>query len=712
MAADLQAESEFEIAHVLCTDIVGYSKLMIDQQSERLRVLNDIVRGTDAFKRADVAGKLLRIPTGDGMVLVFFTHPQDPAECAVQIATELKSYPDIPLRMGVHSGPVNRVSDVNERSNVAGAGINMAQRVMDCGDAGHILLSKRVAEDLSHYSRWRPQLQELGACEVKHGITVDIVNLCNDQIGNPALPEKLKSKVLTRASAFRRFGNPVAVAALVALAAGGAWFMWHRPPAVQPQSTVIFPGKSVAIMPFKPLVGSDRDEALEAGMADTLINKLSTTREIIVPSLSSVRKYDDQQHDPMTLGRVLRVNTVLEGNVQKAGDRIRVTARLIKVSDGSSLWAEKFDEKFTDIFSVQDAIAQKVATALALRLTEEDQQRLTKRYTENTEAYQLYLKGRFFWNKYTEEGFHKAIDYFQQALEKDPNYALAYSGLADSYSLLGEMAYWPSDRSFPRGRTCAEKALHLDDSLASAHLSLAIVQLFYDWDFPAAGKELRRAKELDSNNPQIYHFYGHYLELVGRFKEGIAETSRGVALEPTNMILNSELAFAYYLGRDPDAAISQARKTLQLDPTYSYASCILAWALECKGMYQEALVELNKARPISDPPDWSWIVAEIAVVNARIGNHEVANKLLGELKARTGREYMDPGILAYISIADGDADEAFGWMEKAYEQHSGSIGWLQVEPHFDPLRSDPRFAALVQRMGLKDPPTANDAPKP
>src|SRR5207248_5881632 len=217
----------------------------------------------------------------------------------------------------------------------------------------------------------------------------------------------------------------------------------------------------VAIAPFKPLVASNRDEVLEAGMADTLINKLSTSREIIIPSLSQVRKYEDR--DPVTMGRELHVNTVLEGNVQKSGDRIRVNARLIKVSDGSAVWSETFDEKFTDVLGVQDTIAQKVATALALKLSEQEQQRLTRRHTDDPEAYQLYLKGRFQWNKYTGEGWRKSIEFFKQAAEKDPSYALAYSGMADSYSLLGEISFPTPREGFENARTYAEKALHLDE---------------------------------------------------------------------------------------------------------------------------------------------------------------------------------------------------------------------------------------------------------
>ena len=363
------------------------------------------------------------------------------------------------------------------------------------------------------------------------------------------------------------------------------------------------------------------------------------------------------------------------------------------------MWSGTFDEKFTDVFAVQDRIAQKVAAALALRLSGEEQKRLTKRYTENTEAYQLYLKGRFHWNKYTEEGYRKSIEFFKEAAEKDPNYALAYSGLADSYSLLGEMGMVPANETFSQARAYAEKALKLDDTLSEAHLSLGIVKLFYDWDFAGAGKELLRAKELDPQNAQVYHFYGHYLELVGRFDEAISETKLGVQLEPTNLIINSEVGFAFYVARRPDAAIEHLRKTLELDPTFSYASYELAQAYEQKRAYQEAITELNRARPIS--ADWSWIVADLGYVDALLGKRAEAEQIIEELKERTAREYIDPLLIAYIYIALGNKDEAFAWMDRARQERSGMICWLQIEPKFDPIRSDPRFANLVHRMGLE-----------
>jgi TolB-like protein/Flp pilus assembly protein TadD len=701
MTTELQRDAQLEIGHVLFMDIVGFSKLLVDEQGECSHKLNQIVRNTEQFRAAEAANKLIRLPTGDGMALVFYTGPEAPARCAMEVSRALKGA-SFGLRMGIHSGPVNKVRDVNDRSNLAGTGINIAQRVMDCGDARHILLSKRVSEDLEQHSKWRPLLHHLGEFEVKHGIKIDIVNLYSEEVGNPALPQKLTDKKVAPASSRLRTAKRLVVGALVVgLGLVGVWFFLHpsaQGPDGLPLATVL-PGKSIAVLPFKPLVANSRDEVLEAGMADTLIVKLSTSREIFVPSLTSVRKYDDPKHDPVATGRALHVNSVLEGNLQKAGDRIRVTARLINVADGTSIWSGTFDEKFTDVFGVQDAIAEKVATALAVPLNEEDRKRLTKRYTDNTEAYQLYLTGRFYWNKYSEEGYRKSIEFFKRATEKDPNYALAYSGLADSYSLLGEMGMAPAGETLPQGRAYAEKALKLDDTLSETHLSLGIVKLFYDWDLAGAGKDLLRAKELDPKNAQVYHFYGHYLELTDRFEEAITETRRGVQLEPTNLIINSEVGYAYYVARRPDAAIEELRKTLELDPTFSYASYQIAQAYEQKRAYEEAITELNRARPIS--ADWSFIVADLGYVAALLGKRSEAEKIVQELRERSAQEYIDPVLIAYIYIALGDKDEAFAWTDKAYRERSGLLVWLQIEPKFDPLRSDPRFAELARRMGLK-----------
>lgn len=547
------------------------------------------------------------------------------------------------------------------------------------------------------YRQWAPLLHDLGEFEVNHGVNVSILNLCSDQFGNPQLPAKLKAEA-RRHVVTRR--NRMLIAALLLLGLGllAGWFVFLRPMSPAPQANLAaISEKSIAILPFRPLTGGTGDGALELGMADALIAKLSPSRELIIPSLSSVSRY--LGGDPVAAGRELRVHSVLDGNVQKLGDRIRVIARLIKVADGSALWAGTFDEKFTDVFEVQDAIAQKVAAALALRLSEEEKKRLTKRYTENTEAYQLYLKGRFSWNKYTDEGFRKSIEYFKEAVEKDPSYALAYSGLADSYSLLGEMGLVPPHEVFPQGRGYAEKALALDETLAPAHVSLGIVKLFYDWDFAGAEKDLRRAKELNPNYPDAYHFYGHYLELVGQFEDAIIETKRGVELDPTSLVINTELGLAYYFARQYDQVITQLRKTLELDPTFSYASYTLATAYAQKGAYQEELAELNRARPIS--AEWAYIINELGYLHAALGRRSEALAIVEQLNERRAREYIDPVLIAYVHAALGDRDQAFAWLETAFEERSGLICWIEIEPKFDPLRADPRFADLLRRMGLK-----------
>jgi TolB-like protein/lipoprotein NlpI len=698
MPADFQTESEFEIAHVLCTDIVGYSKLMIDQQSDRLRKLNDVVRKTEPFQRADAAGKLLRIPTGDGMVLVFFTHPQDPAECAVQIAQGLKAFPEIQLRMGVHSGPVNRVSDVNERSNVAGAGINIGQRVMDCGDAGHILVSKRVAEDLGHYSKWRPSLHELGEFEVKHGVKVDLANLYGADFGNSQIPTKLKDKRI-KVSAFReRVGRFVGAAVvIIAVALVGFILYRNREPVSAPSTSITSSGKSVAIAPFKPLVTSAGDEVLEAGMADTLINKLSTSREIVIPSLSLVRKHEMQ--DPVTMGRELHVNAVLEGNVQKAGDRIRVTARLIKTTDGSSLWAGTFDEKFTDVFAVQDAIAQKVAAALALKLNEDEQQRLTRRYTDNTEAYQLYLKGRFNWNKYTEEGFKKAIEYYNQALQKDPNYALAYAGLASSHIQLGTDFGSPKENS-PKAKAHALKALEIDDALAEAHCALGTYYLFFELVLAPAEREFKRAISLNPSYPDVYHYYCHWFESQGRVDEGILLMKRGLELDPLSLLIGEELGWAYYHGRHYNEALAQLKKTIELDPAFLINYITLAQTYEQMGRNDEAIAEVRKLMAMPGG-DWYESLAELGCALAGSGDKAAAEKVIQQLKDRSAREYVNPYVIATIYVALGDKDRTMEWLEKAIPERTSYLTFIQVEPKFDPVRSDSRFADFLRRVAPK-----------
>src|SRR6185312_4220634 len=334
---------------VLLIDIVGYSKLLINDQGEVLQQLNQIVRNTSQFRKAEATGELIRLPTGDGMILVFLHSAEAPVQCAIEISEALRSNPKIQLRMGVHSGPVNQITDVNDKSNLAGAGIDVAQRIMDCGDPGHILLSKRVADDLAHYRQWQSCLHDVGEFEVKHGVRIHVVNLYIDDLGNAALPEKFKRGTKQSIAAPTRKGEGSqrgvwrAGVLIAAIALIGFWFLWQRGaqkragPAGGNIVHVASNEKRIAVLPFKPLTPENRDQILELGMADSLITKLSNSRQVIVRSLASVRKYGGLDQDSIAAGRELQTDSVLEGNLQKSGDHLRVTARLINVSDGASL---------------------------------------------------------------------------------------------------------------------------------------------------------------------------------------------------------------------------------------------------------------------------------------------------------------------------------------------------------------------------------------
>jgi len=661
-------DPQLEIAHVLFIDIVGSAKLLTNEQSEVLRDLNQIVRNTEQFRAAEAAGKLIRLPTGDGMALAFFTSPEAPVRCAMEISKALRSNPKLALRMGAHSGPVDPVLDVNERSNIAGAGITMAQRVMDCGDAGHILLSKRIADDLAQYSKWQPHLHELGECEVKHGAKIDIVNLYTDELGNPATPEKLKQQ-REKAGGVRTIGS-------------------------KPQRK-----KRIAVLPFKPLSSENRDQALELGMADALITKLSNSRQIIVSSLNSVRKYGDLEQDPVAAGRELWVNSILEGNVQKSGDRVRVTARLINVANGSSLWAGTFDEKFTDVFGVQDAISQKVADALALRLSGEEKKRLTKRYTENVDAYQLYLIGRYHWDKFTPPDIRKAIGFFQQAIDLDPNYALAYFGLAQANLSLAFSADVPSKDCLPQAKAAAMKALEIDDSLAEAHASLAFSIAFFDWDWTGAEREAKRAVALNPDSGMAHFAYAHVLSNLGRHDEAASEGGQAIALEPVFPLFRAIVAmFLHHAGHN-DEAYAGLQKALELEPNFWIAHVTLGKVLIQQGKYAEAIAELEQAKELSHGN--SEAIASIGYVAALAGDASKARAVLGELKTLSRQHYIPLHNIALVYNGLGEQSEALFWLEKACDERDVLVALLQVDPKWDSLRSNPRFVAILKRIGLQ-----------
>jgi TolB-like protein/class 3 adenylate cyclase len=706
MPAEPSSDVKFEIGHVLFIDIVGYSKLLINEQSKQLQKLKEIVRGTEQVRLAEAEGKLLRLPTGDGGALVFRTSSEAPVRCALQISKALKSYPELRVRMGIHSGPVNEVSDLNEQTNIAGAGINIAQRVMDCGDAGHILLSKHVADDIDDYPQWRPCLHDLGQCEVKHGVRVSIVNLYDDEVGNRGVPKKILG--LQKQQVRTRWGMLAAAVLLLAAIVAAFVFVLRRPVRIDSQRSRpsnaaaprAIPQKSIAVLPFENLSRDPENAYFADGIQEEILTRLSKVRDLKVISRTSTQRFKSAPVDLRQIARQLGVANILEGTVQKATDQVRVNVQLINAQNDEHLWADKYDRRLTDIFAVESEIATSIATALQARLTGEEQHALSSRPTQNSEAHQFYLKGRYYWNKRTKEGLKKAVEYFEQAIDADPTYALAYVGLSDSYDLLGFHGYGalPPNEAFPKAKAAAEKALQIDERLGEAHISLAYVKEGYDWDLDGAQRDYKRGIELNPNYAIAHQWYGLHCALRERFPEAIAEIKRAQELDPLSLIINMNVAWSFYFARQYDEALEQSQKALELDPNFPPARWMLGQAYRQKGIYDKAIAEFQSGLQLSggDP----LRVAVLGHAYAVAGKRAEAEKVINDLTEISKQRYFPPYFIALIYVGLNDKDQAFVWLEKAFAEHSSGMTYLKVEPMFDPIRSDPRFQDLLRRVGF------------
>src|SRR5437588_12785747 len=416
MSTEIKKEIALEIAHVLFIDIVGYSKLSINHQNAVVEELNEVVRGSDQYQSAEAAGRLIKIPTGDGMALVFYTSPEAPAQCAVEISRARKEHPRLQLRMGVHSGPVSGVIDVNGHANLAGAGLNMAQRVMDCGDAGHILVSKHVAEDLQEYEHWRPLLHDLGTCEVKHGMRVAIANLYGDVVGNPQLPKKFQA-LKKHSTRMRWAAVTAALLALALIVAGIAMFSRYRV-----RSTLPAPEKSVAVLPFENLSEDKANAYFAEGIQDEIVTRLAKIEDLKVISRTSTQQYQSKPGNLSEIAKQLGVANILEGSVQKAGDQVRVNVQLIQVANNAHLWADTYDRKLVDIFVVECEVAKAIAQLLQAKLSSREERAFGVKPTDNPEAYGAYLRGLAAEGESIDSVYstQKAISCYKRAVNLDP----------------------------------------------------------------------------------------------------------------------------------------------------------------------------------------------------------------------------------------------------------------------------------------------------
>ena len=445
------------------------------------------------------------------------------------------------------------------------------------------------------------------------------------------------------------------------------------------------------------LTGDPANEYFSDGVTESLLTSLSKIDGLKVISRGSVFRFKGQEVDPREVGKQLNVAAVLEGSVRRDENSVRVAVRLVSAEDGRVLWAsETYERTLRDIFALQDEIARQVTTGLRFKLSGENAQQLTRRYTDNVEAYQLYLKGRFFWNKRTQEGLRKGIEYFEQAIKLDPSYALAYAGLADSYNVMGSLGLIKPQEEYAKVEAAACKALEIDETLSEAHTALAWVR-FQQWDWTGAEAEFKRAIELNPNYATAHQWYAEYLTAMARFDEALAEIGRAQQIDPTSLVINTIVAQTYLNARQYDEAIEQCHKTLELDPSFELAYIYLGNAYIEKGMYEEALAEYQKAKQLEGTPA---MLALTGITYARSGNREGARRALHELMAVSKQKYDPSFNIARIYANLGDRDEAFKWLEKLFDERSGALIFLKVDPQLDKLRTDPRFTDLVRRVGL------------
>ncbi|HLN02661.1 MAG TPA: winged helix-turn-helix domain-containing protein [Bryobacteraceae bacterium] len=463
--------------------------------------------------------------------------------------------------------------------------------------------------------------------------------------------------------------------------------------------------ESLAVLPFANTDADPETEYLADGITESVINHVSRLSSVRVMARSTVFRYKDKTLDPRALGRKLNVDAVLLGRVQQRGDALLVGAELVDVQNGWRLWGEQYNRKLADIFSVEEEMSREISEKLRVRLTGADRSLLAKRYTESTEAYQDYLKGRYHLNRLTEDGLRKGIEYFERAIQRDQNYALAYTGLADSFGLLGFMGLAPAADVMPKAKEAARRAIAIDEGLAEAHASLAGVFKNYDWDWAGAEREYAKALELNPKYANGHRMFASYLAALGRTEQSLRESRLALELDPFSLPIHVEVAYNLYMGRDYERALEEALRTLDLEPQFAPAQSILGWIYEQQGRHTQAMETAERARELSAGHPAS--VASLSHILMAAGREQQASELLVKLEELARSQHVSPFWMAVAYTGAGKTTMALEELYKAYEQHDVMLVWLGTEPRFDPLRREPRFTELLQRIGLS--PSADSA---
>ena len=697
-----------EIAHLLFIDVVGYSKLLVNEQIELMQQLNRIVRGTDCFREAEASGKLIRLPTGDGMVLLFFQSPEQPAQCALQISEALRDQGQIQLRMGIHSGPVNQVTDVNDQLNMAGAGINLGQRVMDCGDAGHILLSQHVAEDLAHYRHWQPYLHDLGECEAKHGLRLHLVNLYKDDLGNAAIPEKLRLgrrwKRTASGSVRRVSASPwpkvllVSALLLSAVALGVSFWIFFRhglaPLASNPPPLVS--EKSIAVLPFENRSEEKSNQYFADGIQDEILTRLSKIADLKVISRTSTQHYKSNPENLPEIARDLGVAHVLEGSVQRSGDAVRVNVQLIKADTDSHLWAETFDRKLTHIFSVESDVAKAIADQLQAKLTGQEKETIAAKPTDNPEAHDAYLRGLAYTLKaggVTPVNSLGAQKYLQEAVRLDPKFALGWALLCivDSRGYI-TATLQPTVALREEARQAAETALALAPHLGEALFAEGYYRYACLKDYATAVRYLQQARQLLPNGARISETLAYIARRQGEWERSEAFFNEAERLDPRNINLLRQHAASYVALRRFPEALRELDHVLNITPDDVDTLAQEAGIAQAEGDLARAAALLGPLQPATD--DIGPLVAQAYQAILEHRPAQIISRLKKILAA------PDPAL----GFLNGELRFWLGWAQEVGGDHAAAqVTWREARSELESfLKEQPENFSLIGFLALSN----------
>jgi len=711
-SAETKPDLPLEIAHLLLIDVVGYSTLLVNEQIELLQELNQIVHGTQSFRAAEAIGKLIRVPTGDGMALLFFRSPEEPVRCALEISRALQDHPRIQLRMGIHSGPVAPVRDVNEQTNMTGSGINVAQRVLDCGDGGHILLSGHVAEDLADYRHWQPYLHDLGECEVKHGLRLHLFNLYKDGLGNPQVPEKLTPRwkhkpALVRRVSPPRWPKPLLVVALVvsavALIASSLVFFNRAssPPTTSPLSeetaskaTVLVPEKSIAVLPFENRSEEKANAYFADGVQDEILARLSKVADLKVISRTSTQHYKSAPENLPEIAKQLGVAHILEGSVQKRGDAVRVNVRLVKAANESHLWADTFDRKLTDIFSVESEVAKAIADQLRAKLSGQEEQVIAAKPTDNVEAYDAYLRGLAYTLKTgtnTPAYYLAAQKYLREAVRLDPKFALAWAllSLVDARGYIS-VNLQPTVALREETRQAAETALALQPNLSEALHAKAFYHYACLKDYDTAVRYFEQARQFLPNNSRIPQSLAYVARRRGEWDRSEAYFNEAERLDPRNVSLLAQHALSYTMLRRFPEAVRKFDQVLDIIPDDADTLSTKAAIAQAEGDLPRASALLAPLRPAAGLAQALETQVYQAILERRPA--EIVSRLK-EILAKP-----DPA-LGYFN---GELRFYLGWAQEVAGDHAGAQeSWRQTRSELESfLKEQTENRRLVEHLAL------------